>query len=301
MKTILFYLIALVIIPTRLFSQVYFDDLNRNFNESKFDNKIYDFPEIARYYPFSDGHGLHPDLSKLPSFPKKIALVSFNVWDNSLVLLNKSPEHFWTDKNWIHDDENFVAFAMHHYGIDNIKYVFDSVGITVITPEEFDVNQQAIYNSFTINYSKNFRRNVSDSIQFDLCAAPGYKFIKNPVDETDESACEDLGLLAVALGVDAVLIIENDVISDARHGVLKKVKFSLYGENPNYNLGIEKPNYKGLHYLTTTAMVNAKFFEHYKDDKIFESYACYDKIIHSITKHMLVEFEVRKSIKSKTY
>jgi hypothetical protein len=273
--------------------------MNRNFNESKFDKKIFDLPELYRFYPFTDGHGVHPDLNKLSTFPQKIALISFNVWDNSLVLLNKSPEDYWNDKNWINEDENFVAFAMHHYGIDNLKYIFDSVGCSLITPDGFSVSQKRIYDSFEISYSKNFRKYVSDSINFNLCAAPGYLFIKNPIDKSDYLACNALGILAKLLGVDAVLIVENNISSALMIGILNNIEFSLYGLNPNV-ANTSKNICKGMHFLTSKAVVDATFFE-FNKNKIFESYACYDKIIHCLSKHFIEEFNVRKSIKAKIY
>lgn len=282
-------------------AQEYFENINFSFNEYKSDKKIHDYPEISRFYPFADGHGIYPDLSKLPNFPKKVAIISFDTWDNAIVTKNMNPESIWSGKDWIVDQENSIAYAMHRFGMPYIKDVFDSNHVEIITPDNFNEEQFNAYASFHVDYSKNYKKFVADSVHFDLCAAPGYRFIKKPINELDTKASNQLGILAEQLGVDAVMIIENTIESTPYFGILKRVEFSLYGLNPNYTASGNKNNLKGMHYITTQIDVNAIFTQYDKGNKVYENYAGYDRFVTLLSNHMIHEFNKRKSIQPKVH
>jgi hypothetical protein len=300
MKLILFLLI-LSSLRFSIFAQEYFEDINFTFQFSKFEKKIHDYPEIERFYPFADGHGIYPDLSKLPNFPKKVAIISFDTWDNAIVNKNMNPETIWSGKDWVVDQENTIAYEMHRFGLPYIKDVFDSNNVTIITPDNFNEEQFNVYASFHIDYSKNYKKFVADSVHFDLCAAPGYRFIKKPINELDTKASDQLGRLAEQLGVDAVLIIENTIETTPYYGILKRVEFSLYGLNPNYSASNNNINLKGMHYITSQIDINAIFCQFDNGNKVYENYSGYDRFVTLLSNHMIHEFNKRKTIQPKIH
>ena len=107
-----------------------------------------------------------------------------------------------------------------------------SQNLDIITPEEFTEEQKKVYNNFQENMSK-FARAVmqedntgtilqsADGYRNLLCGAPG-----------DYKNAESYGLLAKDLGVDAVIIVSNEVSTQKEGTFFKAVGMYMYGPNP---------------------------------------------------------------------
>jgi hypothetical protein len=195
--------------------------------------KIHDNPDIAQFYPFIDGHGNYPNLSNAKEFPKKIALVSFYVWDNSIVITNKSASEYWAQTGWIDAVRgNKLSASLLSYSIESIVARFDSLGSTLITPENFTVDQKEFYNSMNVQYSNSYRKKISDTSNYDLCTSSPYKFIKLPNSKLDPAFSNSFAELAKKLNVDAVIIIENQISNPGSYGIINTITMNMYGFNP---------------------------------------------------------------------
>ena len=171
---------------------------------------------------FNDGHGRESFFTSKDQFPKKIALVTFNLTD----LGNKSSSK-----------ANLIASKMYDQVISDLKKKFAENGAELLVPSEYlDTPEKRLfyYDEFMPEVSKlgNFlsdiesrgvlvKAGVDDFRYFDMGAALDFK------------RAESLGYdLAKQLGVDAVLSIGIQIGTDKKKGYLSTIKMVLHGPNP---------------------------------------------------------------------
>jgi len=307
MKTFVKYFqLAIVLITFSGSAQVFLEDINL-YPDQVLYKKAHDLPSINEYYPFIDGHGNYPNLSAQKAFPKKIALVSFYVWDNSLIEDAVSPQTLWHESSWIADHENRLANELAKYSVNAIEHRFDSLGSEVISPKDFTVAQKKVYDSLKIHYASSYRKRVPDSIQYDICAANQYRFIKIPSKPFDYEFSNDMALMAKLLGVDAVLVVENQVRYNGKTGIIQEMVMNLYGSNPvkrsSANSGkISNGNgyNDGLLYVSMVMDLEALFAQ-YDDTKLvtYENFLGVDRLIMLMSDQLYINYMERTKIEPK--
>jgi len=248
--------------------------------------KIHDNPDINQYYPFVDGHGNYPNLNAKQEFPKKIALISFYVWNNEIVTSNKTLKEFWEGSTWVDSIRgNKLASSLIGYSLESIVSRFDSLGVKIITPNTFTREQHLAYDSVQIHYLSSYRKKVADSISYELCSAVPFRFIKLPNQKLDYDFGNSFTELAKILNVDAVLIIENQVSYTGTLGLINTISMNMYGFNP-MNPPAEQNAKKGnrfnefLLYTSIELDVDAIISQYNENKELkYENYIGYDRLL----------------------
>lgn len=304
-KKIVILLITSVAFVNVTYGQDFLEDLSL-YPDSYITKKIHDNPDINQYYPFIDGRGNHPNLNSKKDFPKKVALVSFYVWNDELVISKKTVEEFWANTSWIDSLRgNKLASSLNSYSIESIIHQFDSLGTELITPSNFSVEQKNTYDTFQVNYSKPYRKNVPEGIKYDLCSSSSYRFIKISKDKLDSDFANSFKDLAQLLNVDAVLLIENKISFDGKLGLINTITMNLYGFNP---MGVEelvntrKSNKKityndFLLYTSIELKVDAVISQYNEQVELtYENYIGYDRLLDLMIDRMFDAYKKRTEI-----
>lgn len=291
-------------LSNRAWAQYYLEDINKYYVDEILYRKIHDFPELPLYYPFADGKGMHPNLNAIPTFSKKVALVSFYVWDNEMLETRVSPLKQWSGSTWIDDEgNNRLAGDLSRYCVPQMRTTFDSLGTILLTPDDFNEKQRAVYDSFLMKYKRSYRAKINDSISYDICASKDYKFIKTPLLNNDLIAATTLGELATALEVDAVLIIQNDVLFDGRYGILNNIHLYMYGPNPMATDSVpfnKKGYYNGQLYLQIKMELFGRVSQYEEGQITYENYTGYDRMVRLMVNNLYREYRKRSKIAPKT-
>lgn len=191
-------------------------------------------------------------LPALGGLPKRVALVSFYVWDSG----NETHSVYNTTIQWsvtksvTGSGREHSANALYEAAIGPMKNAFAAQGVQLLTPSEFldTPEKKAAYESFTPEHGgvgavMGFltKKNRSEP-----AAADGYRVLllpsnNNPKNNKFEMAAQGgdgklfQGLghdLATALGVDAVLIVYNPLQAQSRTIELKGTYAYMFGPNP---------------------------------------------------------------------
>lgn len=270
--------------------------------------KIHDNPDISQYYPFIDGHGNYPNLSVQKEFPKKIALISFYVWNNDIVSTNKSASEFWQGSNWTASNTgNKLASSLISYSIESVTKRFDSLGTKLISPNDFTPAQHAAYDTVKVKYLNSYRKKISDSTNYQSCSAISYKFIKLPNQKLDYVFANSLAELAQVLEVDAVLIIQNHVTFAGTLGLINTVTMNMYGRNPvpasNGAVTAKKKSAKVHEFLLYCSMeldleaIISQYDE--KGELKYENYIGYDRLLDLMIDQLYLSYMERTRISPK--
>jgi hypothetical protein len=296
--------LTFLLFPNNSNGQVFLEDLSL-YPDSYITKKIHDNPDVNQYYPFIDGRGSYPNLNAQNNFPKKVALLSFYVWNDQIILTNKSVEEFWKGSSWIDSVRgNKLASSLISYSIESIIKRFDSLGTKIIIPSDFTVDQKAAYDSVQVIYSKSYRKNVPASISYELSAPSSYKFIKLPNQKLDADFANSLEEIARILNVDAVLFIENKTTYDGSLGIINNVYMNMYGFNP---MGTNMPtngkvNKKVTYndfllYGSIELEVNAIISQYNAAKELtYENYIGYDRLLNLMIDHLYTMYQTRAKI-----
>jgi len=287
-------------------AQLFLEDFTL-FPDQTIQKKIHENPDITEFYPFVDGHGNYPNLSNAKEFPKKIALISFYVWDNNIVVTNKSASEFWAETGWVDAVRgNKLSASLMSYSLESIIKRFDSLGTKIITPENFTQAEKVFYDSINVQYSNSYRRKISDSSNYDMCTASPYKFIKLPGNKIDANFANSFTDLAKALDVDAVLVIENQISSSGLFGLINTISMNLYGFNPIENtssVNTKSKKYKFNDFMLYSSIemdVNAIVSEYgEKKELIYENYIGYDRLLDLMIDKLYTGYIERSKITPK--
>ena len=261
-------------------AQVYIEDLNL-FPDEYLQKKIHDSPDINQYYPFSNGYGNYPNLNARSEFPEKIALISFYVWDPQIVVQQKTVEDFWAGSYWIDSVRgNKLASSLISYSLESLQERMDSLGSQLITPSDFTATQLTAYDSIQVDYLKTYRKKVPGNISYDLCSASPFKFIKMPTQKLDYAFANSLADLARILGVDAVLLVENQITYTGNLGLVNNIIMNLYGFNP-----VPKPT-------GTNAFVKKKY--------IYNDFLLYCSVEQEVAA-IVSQYDINRELKYENY
>jgi hypothetical protein len=294
-------ILMFVFIATVANAQDFLEDLSL-YPDNYITKKIHDNPDLNLYYPFVDGRGNYPNLNAKKEFPKTIALISFYIWNNQLIVSNKTPSDFWKETSWIDSIRgNKLASSLNSYSIEAIVKRFDSLGTKLITPTDFTKEQQDAYKSFAVNYSKDYRKK-GDVSSYELCSSSSYRFIKISPNKLDADFANSFEEIARALNVDAVLLIESNVGFDGKIGLVNSVQMNLYGFNPmgtdKSDLVKRKKGYNNFLLYSSIELDIDAIVSQYNEAKelTYENYIGYDRLLDLMIDQMYVAYKKRTEI-----
>lgn len=303
-RSIFYSLLLLLNLPVGVQAQYYLEDINTYYVDEILYRKIHDFPELPLYYPFVDGKGMYPNIQAVKTFPKKVALVSFYVWDNAMLETRVSPQKQWAGTAWFDEEgNNRLASDLSKYSVPRMRSTFDSIGTIFLTPADFNEAQKAVYDTFQMEYKKSYRARINDSISYDKTCSKDYRFIKTPLTYNDLIAANALGKLATDLGVDAVLIVQNDILFDGRYGIINNIHLFMYGPNPmkpdsgSFN---KEGYYDGQLFLQIKMELFGRISQYEEGQLTYENYSGYDRMLRLMINEMYWDYRTRSKISPKT-
>lgn len=204
---------------------------------------------IARGSGNESGRGQVPYLRALGVPPKRVALVSFYVWDSGNTT-NHTYVGFKTTKNVRASTMDTTANEIYDASIDTFKGTLAQYGMQLLTPKEYlDTEQKRqAYEAFDPKigalgkFTNFFKKSNEDNWRFHG-VPEGYRLIELPiVNDTknrnfdlvgDGKLCTSLGHdLATALGVDAVAIVYNVVQAQNKGIDMLGSYLHVFGPNP---------------------------------------------------------------------
>jgi hypothetical protein len=190
-------------------------------------------PTVAGSY--DDGHGKNPLLWSTDQLPDTIALITYYIYDigTSNTIKNVSITHYSLTET----GGNVVANAIYASTIEELKKACQAQGVVLLTPDQYLDTQEKrdyYYKTFTPKISKvgNFLSGL-ETKQADV-AVTADNFRGFEVGATaDYQRAESLGGdLCAKLGVDGVLSIAFELVSDKKTINMTGVKMGLNGPNP---------------------------------------------------------------------
>jgi len=230
-KTIQFLAIAFT--ASQLFAQSEIKEFYDKNGPEKITEKIAidGKPITARSY--DDGHGRNPYLTSTSQIPDTVALITFYVYDKGT---DVSGGNYIYTYSLSQKGGNYFANKIYNQSIEMIKKSFKDVGITVLTPEEFLNTEEKleIYKNFKPNLSKlgSFLTGLESRGTDIAVAADNFRGF-DLYACNDHERMESLGYdFAKGLGVDGVLSIATEVVSDKKQVTVTGFKVALNGPNP---------------------------------------------------------------------
>jgi len=199
-----------------------------------------------------NGTGPVPYLRALGAPPKRVALVSFYVWDAG----NVQQSVYNTAMSWKFSKSvtatgiERIATGLYDAGIKPLKESFASYGMTILTPDEFldTAEKRAAYKTFKLEHGAlgsvmGFLQSKDRSLSFpaeefrvlELPANAGgkNKDFRMAAQGGDGKLFQGLGQhLAATLGVDAVLIIYNVLRAESKSIEILDAFAYMFGPNP---------------------------------------------------------------------
>lgn len=206
-----------------------------------------------------DGHGMFPYFPALKI--KKIAIICFSTQDDQQFKQSGNKYFRVTETRWINDNAvqhiNETSFpiavtALKNFGAQN--------NIEIVTLGELiKSNPQlaTVYNDYELDLSWLGKALINDNINGSIFTADGTKYINAATSYPDYKFGNSIGLLAKALGVDAVMVIQNEIFNSKGGISLSKLSIHLFGPNPvpkkdKKYIGFGGAKYnEGLYYLGT--------------------------------------------------
>lgn len=206
-----------------------------------------------------DGHGM------IPYFPalkiKKIAIICFATQDDQQYKQSGNKYFRVTETRWTNDNAilhiNESCFPL---AVSALKTFGSQNNIEIVTLGELiKANPQlaSVYNEYQLEASWLGKALINDNVNGSIFTADGTKYINAASTYPDYKFSSSIGLLAKALGVDAVMVIQNEIFSSKEGISFSKVSVHLFGPNPipkkdkkYVGFGGAKYN-EGLYYLGT--------------------------------------------------
>jgi len=194
--------------------------------------------------PNEKGEGPTPHLAKLDAPPKRVALVSFYLVDPG-----KSTGSYYSSVRTFHwltkDGASHFADRLYQQGLAGLRESLGRHGMELLTHDQFldsDEKRRA-YNDYELKQSMAVRlllgavgnvvKAANSGKKIDQSAvAPGYRLLPAHVGPADPTVGQSLNELREALGVDALLIVKNGLVSDEKNVHFADVQVMLYGPNP---------------------------------------------------------------------
>ncbi|MFC1731093.1 hypothetical protein ACFL6I_12235 [candidate division KSB1 bacterium] len=246
MKNYLLTIVAFFLVQNS-FAQESFSELV-NLPEKKLDKAIHIWGKTEWRPDTKYGCSIDPDLSQIEI--KKVALVSFTI----------SISHIFTESHLTTDGNKYFVNKLYDGSIETLKETFKKNGIELITKENMTEDQLAILSgaqakdkiigtSLDIKQAKleSTYENVEKKGASAGIAVEGYK---NWTSNDQMPLSFDLnlfGALTNALGVDAIIFVNNIVTPDSKTLIYNKTIITMFGENPIKK--VEGKKYPGMSYM----------------------------------------------------
>lgn len=184
---------------------------------------------------FRDGHGFNPYLSSKDQIPDTVALITFHIYDigTSNHIKNVSITYYSLNAQ----GANEIATSMLNASIDQLREAFKKQGTVLLTPDQYLNTQEKknyYYNTFVPQVSKlgNLLSGIETKNQDVSSTATGYRAFDIAA-AGDYLRAESLGgELAKKLGVNGVLSIGVELMSDHKRVNMNGAKMTLHGPNP---------------------------------------------------------------------
>jgi hypothetical protein len=246
------------------------------------------------------GKGLVPYLKALGAPPKRVALVSFYIWDSG----NKKEKSYrFYGGDYVLQMDNTYRFAvdaseldklateLHAAAIGPLKEEFAAAGMQLLTPEEYldtPAKQQA-YQSTRIEVGGMgalmgfLQKGAAEEWQWGT--PEGYRLVKLPTagdarGNNYSLALQGMGVgslantvghdLAKAIDVDAVVLMYNVVQAESTTIRLRGSYMYMFGPNPVANSG-QSMYYPGQQYSGAYLRTDVDFIKTDKDGKALET------------------------------
>lgn len=243
--------------------------------------------------PSKKGEGVVPNLEVLEAPPKRVALVSFYVFDPG----EATGSYYSSTRtfSWLtQDGASHFAQGFYEQGIDALREAFAAHGMTLLTADEFldsDAKREA-FTAYKLEVSMAakaalaFVKSMAKAAGGDTdqsAVAAGYRLLATHEVPTDPKTAVSLNELRAALDVDALAIVKNGTLSDGKTLSLGDIHLMIYGPNPMQK--IEGKRYiqwkEGQHYASATLALRAKPQVATFKKKAIESetYAGYEKLL----------------------
>lgn len=181
-----------------------------------------------------DGHGMVPYFPALKI--KKIAIICFATQDDQQYKQSGNKYFRVTETRWTNDNAilhiNESCFPM---AVNAIKNFGTQNNIEIVTLSELiKSNPQLakVYNDYELDVSWLGKALINDNINGSIFTADGTKYINAASAYPDYKFGNSIGLLAKALGVDAVMVIQNEIFSSKEGICFSKISIHLFGPNP---------------------------------------------------------------------
>jgi hypothetical protein len=262
------------------------------------------------------GKGLAPYLKALSGPPKRVALVSFYIWDSG----NKKEKSYrFYGGNYVLQMDNTYKLAvdaseldklateLHAAAVGPLKEEFAAVGMQLLTPAEFldTPAKQEAFQSTKVEVGGMgalmgfLQKGAAEEWQWGT--PDGYRLIKLPTagdarGNNYSLALQGMGVgslantaghdLAKAIGVDAVVIIYNVVQAESTSIRLRGSYMYMFGPNPVANTG-QSMYYPGQQYSGAYLRTDVDFIKTDKDGKALETdYAGFGIVSRALGRRM---------------
>lgn len=209
-----------------------------------------------------DGHG------KMPYFPalkiNKIAIICFATQDDQQFKQSGNKYFRVTETRWTSDNAiqhiNETTFPM---AVNALKDFGSKNNIQILTLQDlYKANPQleADYNNYQMEASGLGNALLND-VNGSIFTAPGTKYINAATAYPDYKFGNSVGLLAKTLGVDAVMVIQNEIFSGKNGIAFSKLSIHLFGPNPiakkdKKYAGFNGAGYNEAMYYLGTELIN---------------------------------------------
>ncbi len=223
-------------------------------------------------YPLQQGIR---DLKRAGIQVKRVGLVSFYIVDTGAYKFSAMAATYGGTYATTHkltpNGANHFATRLAEEALPGMKKAFAAHGMELLTPEEFLQNdeQVAALQNFELKQGKSAKVTRKLISMFAkrpemTASANGFKYIPAAlfVDAPSKTSMEEL---RQALGLDALLVVQNRTVSDKKVVVHGGTEMYLFGRNPN---PLPKQKLARISYSTGSTYAHALFAKGYKGSVI---------------------------------
>lgn len=200
-------------------------------------------PMMYQNQGFDDGHGMFTWPPSMKTFPKRVGLLSFIVFDpgffDAKVKKYGGPDISYTvttTKSAALSIDNTRALADFFYqeSLPELKDNFKSFGAELLTPEEFITSEEIrkAYNTFNYEEKASAKMFSGESAANTIAVPAGQNFFYAE-NFTVPGFVKAIGPKSEELGLDAVLIIKIEMGIDDKGTIsVQSMNYAMYGKNP---------------------------------------------------------------------
>jgi len=192
---------------------------------------------------FEDGHGMFLWPPAMKSFPKRVGLLSFMVFDPGFFEVSSKryggPDIRYSVTSYkgaslsLQNTKELAAF-FYEETLPEFKENFKSFGSELLTPEEFistDAQREA-YRNFSYE-EKGMGKWMSKEGSYQTIAVPEGQMLYYAESFTTPGFVEAIGPKAAELGLDAVIIVKVQMGIDEKGTIsIQSMNYGMYGNNP---------------------------------------------------------------------